>query len=104
MLVFRLPSGPRFLVLQTIHYDPAQRAATIDSIAHGTDNRAILDAIARSSGRLKGVAVIDASSLRHWHSYCDGESTKSLRSEMLERLKEQQEGSKRLKSRLIHLA
>ena len=37
------------------------RGVVVQPTAHGADNRAILDAIARSSGRLKGVAAIDAS-------------------------------------------
>ena len=36
------------------------RGIVVQPTAHGTDNAAILDAIARSDGRLKGVACIDA--------------------------------------------
>ncbi len=36
-----------------------QRAVVVQPTAHGTDNSAILDAIAKSNGRLKGIANID---------------------------------------------
>ena len=42
-------------MLRTIGF---QRAALVQGGAHGTDNRAIIDAIARSDGAYRGVAVI----------------------------------------------
>ena len=42
-------------MLRTIGF---QRAALVQGWAHGTDNRAIIDAIARSDGAYRGVAVI----------------------------------------------
>jgi predicted TIM-barrel fold metal-dependent hydrolase len=49
------------------HYQNVQkitglsRAVVVQPTAHGVDNRAILDAISRSNGALRGVANIDAS-------------------------------------------
>jgi 2-pyrone-4,6-dicarboxylate lactonase len=37
------------------------RAVVVQGSAHGTDNRAILDGVARSDGRLRGIVVIDNS-------------------------------------------
>lgn len=44
-------------MLRTIGF---QRAVLVQGGAHGTDNRAILDAIARAGGAYRGVAVIEA--------------------------------------------
>jgi predicted TIM-barrel fold metal-dependent hydrolase len=38
-----------------------ERAVIVQATCHGTDNRAALDAIARSNGRYRGVALIDDS-------------------------------------------
>jgi predicted TIM-barrel fold metal-dependent hydrolase len=49
------------------HYQNVQaitglsRAVVVQPSAHGTDNRAILDAIALSGGAMRGIANIDAS-------------------------------------------
>jgi predicted TIM-barrel fold metal-dependent hydrolase len=48
------------------------RGALVQGSAHGRDNAAMLDALARHPDRLRGVAVADADTapakLRHWHS------------------------------------
>jgi predicted TIM-barrel fold metal-dependent hydrolase len=38
-----------------------ERAVIVQATCHGTDNRATLDAIARSGGRCRGVAIVDDS-------------------------------------------
>ena len=38
-----------------------QRAVIVQASCHGTDNRAMLDAIATSSGRYRGIAIVDGS-------------------------------------------
>jgi 2-pyrone-4,6-dicarboxylate lactonase len=38
-----------------------ERAVIVQASCHGTDNRAMLDAIATSRGRYRGVAIVDAS-------------------------------------------
>ncbi len=38
-----------------------ERAVIVQATCHGTDNRATLDAIARSNGRYRGVAIVDDS-------------------------------------------
>jgi len=38
-----------------------QRAVIVQASCHGTDNRAMLDAIATSGGRYRGIAIVDAS-------------------------------------------
>ena len=38
-----------------------ERAVIVQASCHGTDNRAMLDAIATSGGRYRGVAIVDAS-------------------------------------------
>src|ERR1051325_2949653 len=36
-----------------------ERAVIVQASCHGTDNRAMLDAIAHSGGRYRGVAIVD---------------------------------------------
>jgi predicted TIM-barrel fold metal-dependent hydrolase len=47
------------------------RGVLVQGSAHGSDNSAMLDALARQPGRLRGVAVADAdvpaAELRRWH-------------------------------------
>jgi 2-pyrone-4,6-dicarboxylate lactonase len=47
------------------------RGVLVQSNAHGFDNRVLLDALARYSGRLRGVAITDTrvapAALREWH-------------------------------------
>lgn len=38
-----------------------ERAVIVQASCHGTDNRAMLDAIAHSGGRWRGIAIVDAS-------------------------------------------
>jgi len=38
-----------------------ERAVVVQASCHGTDNRAMLDAIATSDGRYRGIAIVDAS-------------------------------------------
>jgi predicted TIM-barrel fold metal-dependent hydrolase len=38
-----------------------ERAVIVQASCHGTDNRAMLDAIAASGGRYRGIAIVDAS-------------------------------------------
>jgi predicted TIM-barrel fold metal-dependent hydrolase len=38
-----------------------ERAVIVQASCHGTDNRAMLDAIASSGGRYRGIAIVDAS-------------------------------------------
>ena len=38
-----------------------ERAVIVQASCHGTDNRAMLDAIKTSGGRYRGVAILDAS-------------------------------------------
>ena len=38
-----------------------ERAVIVQASCHGTDNRAMLDAIKTSGGRCRGVAIVDAS-------------------------------------------
>jgi len=38
-----------------------ERAVIVQASCHGTDNRAMLDAIAHSGGRYRGVAIVDES-------------------------------------------
>ena len=42
-----------------------ERAVIVQASCHGTDNRAMLDAIATSGGRYRGVAIVDASFTEH---------------------------------------
>jgi 2-pyrone-4,6-dicarboxylate lactonase len=48
-----------------------ERGVVVQGNAHGYDNRAILDAVARVPQRLRGVAItdtrVDAAELRRWH-------------------------------------
>jgi predicted TIM-barrel fold metal-dependent hydrolase len=48
------------------------RGVLVQGSAHGADNAAMLDALARQPGRLQGIAVADASAapaqLRRWHA------------------------------------
>ena len=48
------------------------RGVLVQGSAHGSDNSAMLDALARQPDRLRGVAVADeqvpAAELRHWHT------------------------------------
>ncbi len=55
------PAAPieHYLAMQTAV--GLSRGVVVQPTAHGVDNSAVLDAIARSGGRLKGVANIDAS-------------------------------------------
>ena len=41
-----------------------QRGVAVQGNAHGTDNSAMLDAVARSGGRLKGIAIVPADTRR----------------------------------------
>ena len=56
-------------MLATLGFD---RGALVQGSAHGRDNSAMLDALARHPGRLRGVAVADAdvdpAELRRWHA------------------------------------
>ena len=38
-----------------------ERAVIVQASCHGTDNRAMLDAIATSGGRYRGIAIVDRS-------------------------------------------
>ena len=55
------PDAP-FENLQRLHaVFGIERAVIVQATCHGTDNRATLDAIARSGGHYRGVAIVDAS-------------------------------------------
>ena len=55
------PDAP-FEALQRLHAVLGiARAVIVQATCHGTDNRATLDAIGRSGGRYRGVAIVDAS-------------------------------------------
>jgi predicted TIM-barrel fold metal-dependent hydrolase len=55
------PDSP-FEALQVMHgVLGIERAVIVQATCHGTDNRATLDAIARSEGRYRGIAMVDNS-------------------------------------------
>ncbi|KQB53879.1 2-pyrone-4,6-dicarboxylate hydrolase [Pseudomonas endophytica] len=55
------PDAP-FETLRTLHdHLGLSRGVIVQASCHGTDNRAMLDAIARSEGRYRGVAIVDGS-------------------------------------------
>lgn len=62
------PLASYLAMLDTVGFD---RGVLVQGSAHGRDNAAMLDALARQSGRLRGVAVADAAiapaELRRWH-------------------------------------
>lgn len=53
------PSAPIEYYFDMQQITGLERAIAVQPTAHGTNNAAILDAIAKSNGRLKGVAAID---------------------------------------------
>ncbi|MHA1567492.1 MAG: amidohydrolase family protein [Alphaproteobacteria bacterium] len=56
------PPDSTFEKLQVLHgVLGIERAVIVQATCHGTDNRATLDAIARSGGRYRGVAFVDDS-------------------------------------------
>ncbi|EZP62853.1 amidohydrolase [Pseudomonas sp. RIT357] len=55
------PDAP-FETLQALHNHLGfKRGVIVQASCHGSDNRAMLDAIARSEGRYRGVAIVDGS-------------------------------------------
>lgn len=55
------PDAP-FETLQALHNHLGfTRGVIVQASCHGSDNRAMLDAIARSEGRYRGVAIVDGS-------------------------------------------
>ena len=63
------PDSP-FEALQALHAVLGiERAVIVQATCHGTDNSATLDAIARSGGRYRGVAIVD-------DSFTDGDFVK----------------------------
>ncbi|WP_426112708.1 amidohydrolase family protein [Pseudomonas sp. DSP3-2-2] len=55
------PDAP-FETLRALHdHLGISRGVIVQASCHGTDNRAMLDAIARSEGRYRGVAIVDGS-------------------------------------------
>ena len=55
------PDAP-FETLRALHdHLGLSRGVIVQASCHGTDNRAMLDAIARSEGRYRGVAIVDGS-------------------------------------------
>ncbi|HZN27775.1 MAG TPA: amidohydrolase family protein [Xanthobacteraceae bacterium] len=63
------PLAKYLKLLDTLGFD---RGVLVQGSAHGRDNSAMLDALARESKRLRGVAVADADmpadTLRRWHT------------------------------------
>jgi 2-pyrone-4,6-dicarboxylate lactonase len=56
------PKDAGFEVLRNLHdHLGIERAIIVQASCHGTDNRAMLDAIARSGNRYRGVGMVDAS-------------------------------------------
>jgi 2-pyrone-4,6-dicarboxylate lactonase len=55
------PTDAGYDQLRALHdFLGLERAVLVQASCHGSDNTAMLDAIARSSGRYKGVAMVDA--------------------------------------------
>jgi len=56
------PPDASYEQLRALHeYLGFSRAVIVQASCHGSDNRAMLDAIARSEGRYRGVAIVDGS-------------------------------------------
>src|ERR1700675_93645 len=66
------PDAPLEKYLRMLDTVGFARGALVQGSAHGRDNAAMFDALARHPDRLRGVAVADADTataeLRHWHS------------------------------------
>jgi predicted TIM-barrel fold metal-dependent hydrolase len=65
------PDAPLAKYLAMLDTVGCSRGVLVQGSAHGRDNAAMLDALAREPGRLRGVAVADATvtpgELRRWH-------------------------------------
>jgi 2-pyrone-4,6-dicarboxylate lactonase len=55
------PDAPKERLLALHQILGIQRAVIVQASCHGTDNRAMLDAIATSGGQYRGIAIVDAS-------------------------------------------
>ena len=55
------PDAPKERLSAVHEIVGVQRAVIVQASCHGTDNRAMLDAIATSSGRYRGIAIVDGS-------------------------------------------
>jgi 2-pyrone-4,6-dicarboxylate lactonase len=55
------PDAPKASLMALHRLLGIERAVIVQASCHGSDNRAMLDAIAASSGRYRGVAIIDES-------------------------------------------
>ena len=53
------PDAPKESLMALHHFLGIERAVIVQASCHGSDNRAMLDAIAASGGRYRGVAIID---------------------------------------------
>jgi predicted TIM-barrel fold metal-dependent hydrolase len=66
------PDAPLEKYLRMLDTVGFARGVLVQGSAHGRDNAAMLDALARQPGRLRGVAVADAdvapAELRRWHA------------------------------------
>lgn len=65
------PDAPLEAFLAMLDTIGCDRAVVVQGNAHGFDNRAILDAVARQPDRLRGICItdarVDANDLRRWH-------------------------------------
>lgn len=66
------PDAPLEAFLAMLDAIGCDRAVVVQGNAHGTDNRAILDAVTRQPKRLRGICItdtsVDAAELRRWHA------------------------------------
>jgi 2-pyrone-4,6-dicarboxylate lactonase len=65
------PDAPLEVYLRHLDALGMARGVVVQGNAHGYDNRVVLDALSRTPGRLRGVAITDtrvgAADLRQWH-------------------------------------
>ncbi len=79
------------------------RAVIVQSGVHGTDNRVLVDAIAQSGGRLKGVALIDESFSDSALERLAKAGVRGFRANLVAKLGVQFDGAKRLAHRVARL-
>jgi len=79
------------------------RAVVVQSGVHGTNNAVIVDAIAQSNGRLKGIALIDETTTDAELDRLNAAGVRGFRANLVAKIGVQFDAAKKLAARVKHL-